>query len=85
MTDIETGRTVEVREAGAADVETAAELFRGYLDFYEVPAGDPDGPRAFLAERIAKGESLVLLADVPGAGTVGFAQVYRAFTSHIRR
>ncbi|MER5806827.1 GNAT family N-acetyltransferase [Streptomyces sp. NPDC002033] len=81
MTDIETGRTVEVREAGAADVETAAELFRGYLDFYEVPAGDPDGPRAFLAERIAKGESLVLLADVPGAGTVGFAQVYRAFSS----
>lgn len=73
--------TAEVRVAGEADVETAAELFRGYLDFYEVTVGDPDGPRAFLAERIAKGESLVLLADVPGAGTVGFAQVYRAFSS----
>lgn len=73
--------TAEVRVAGEADVETAAELFRGYLDFYEVTVEDPDGPRAFLAERIAKGESLVLLAEVPGAGTVGFAQVYRAFSS----
>lgn len=73
--------TAEVRVAGEADVETAAELFRRYLDFYEVTVEDPDGPRAFLAERIAKGESLVLLADVPGAGTVGFAQVYRAFSS----
>ncbi|MFE6906903.1 GNAT family N-acetyltransferase [Streptomyces erythrochromogenes] len=72
---------VAVRVAGEADVETAAALFRGYLDFYEVDVADPDGPRAFLAERIAKDESLVLLADVPGSGTVGFAQVYRAFSS----
>lgn len=42
---------------------------------------DPDRPRAFLAQRIRAGESLVLLADVPGAGTVGFAQVYRTFSS----
>ncbi|MFG2387864.1 GNAT family N-acetyltransferase [Streptomyces lavendulae] len=74
--------TVEVREAGAADVETATGLFLGYLDFYGVPAArDPQGAREFLARRIGKGESLVLLADVPGAGTVGFAQVYRAFSS----
>ncbi|MFJ2749788.1 GNAT family N-acetyltransferase [Streptomyces sp. NPDC087297] len=72
---------VSVRAAGEADVEAAAVLFRGYLDFYEVDIEDPDAPRAFLAERIAKGESLVLLADVPEAGTVGFAQVYRGFSS----
>ncbi|WP_183066623.1 GNAT family N-acetyltransferase [Streptomyces sp. gCLA4] len=72
---------VVVRVAGAADVEAAAALFRGNLDFYEVEVGDPDAPRAFLAERIAKDESLVLLADAPGSGTVGFAQVYRAFSS----
>ncbi|MEV7173124.1 N-acetyltransferase family protein [Streptomyces sp. JL4002] len=72
---------VAVRVAGEADVDTAAALFRGYLDFYEVAPADPDAPRAFLAERIAKDESLVLLADVPGAGTVGFAQVYRTFSS----
>ncbi|MFI1649176.1 GNAT family N-acetyltransferase [Streptomyces avidinii] len=72
---------VSVRAAGEADVEAAAVLFRGYLDFYEVDIEDPDAPRAFLAERIAKDESLVLLADVPDAGTVGFAQVYRGFSS----
>ncbi|KJY22787.1 MULTISPECIES: GNAT family N-acetyltransferase [Streptomyces] len=75
------GPDIVVRTAGEADVETAAALFRGYLDFYEVDVQDADAPRAFLAERIAKDESLVLLADVPGAGTVGFAQVYRAFSS----
>ncbi|MFJ4775560.1 GNAT family N-acetyltransferase [Streptomyces sp. NPDC088762] len=72
---------VVVRAAGADDVEVAAGLFRGYLDFYEVKVEDPDGPRAFLAERIANDESLVLLADAPEAGTVGFAQVYRTFSS----
>lgn len=57
-----------VRVAGETDVEVAAALFRGYLDFYEVKVEDPDAPRAFLAERIRADESLVLLADVPGAG-----------------
>ncbi|MFJ8011617.1 GNAT family N-acetyltransferase [Streptomyces sp. NPDC096339] len=72
---------IELRVAGEADVDVAAGLFRGYLDFYEVEVTDPDRPRAFLAERIAKDESLILLADAPGVGTVGFAQVYRAFSS----
>ncbi|MET9958875.1 GNAT family N-acetyltransferase [Streptomyces sp. NPDC006326] len=74
---------VVVRTATKDDVDTAAALFRGYLDFYEVTVRDPDLPRAFLAERIARDESLVLLADLPGgeAGTVGFAQVYRTFAS----
>ncbi|WP_037635890.1 GNAT family N-acetyltransferase [Streptomyces katrae] len=72
---------VVVRVAGDGDVDVASGLFRGYLDFYEVKVEDPDRPRAFLAERIRAGESLVLLADVPEAGTVGFAQVYRTFSS----
>ncbi|MFJ9342458.1 GNAT family N-acetyltransferase [Streptomyces sp. NPDC101733] len=72
---------VVLRVAAEADLDVAAELFRGYLDFYEVTVADPDGPRAFLAERVAKDESLVLLAEVPGLGTVGFAQVYRLFSS----
>ncbi|MFD9301840.1 GNAT family N-acetyltransferase [Streptomyces sp. NPDC060048] len=72
---------VVLREAGEADLDIAAELFRGYLDFYEVRVEDPDRPRAFLAERLAAGDSFVLLADVPGAGTVGFTQVYRSVSS----
>ncbi|MEU8776324.1 GNAT family N-acetyltransferase [Streptomyces sp. NPDC048606] len=72
---------VVIRVAAEADLDVAAELFRGYLDFYEVDVEDEGRPRAFLAERIAKDESLVLLAEVPGVGTVGFAQVYRVFSS----
>ncbi|MFD4246663.1 GNAT family N-acetyltransferase [Streptomyces sp. NPDC058525] len=72
---------VAVRTAGEGDLEVAAELFRGYLEFYEVDVKDAERPQAFLAERLAKDESTVLLADVPGAGTVGFAQVYRTFSS----
>lgn len=72
---------VVLREAGEADLDVAAELFRGYLDFYEVEVTDPDRPRAFLAERLAAGDSFVLLAEVPGAGTVGFTQVYRIVSS----
>ncbi|MFE2166716.1 hypothetical protein ACFXB3_16895 [Streptomyces sp. NPDC059447] len=65
------GSGIELRVAGEADVEAAAALFRGYLDFYEVEVADPDRPRAFLAERIAKDESLILLADAPGGGPGG--------------
>ncbi|KJY38498.1 MULTISPECIES: GNAT family N-acetyltransferase [Streptomyces] len=72
---------VSVRVAGEADLDVAAELFRGYLEFYEVRVEDPARPREFLAERIAKDESLVLLGEVAGLGTVGFAQVYRTFSS----
>ncbi|MFJ6798432.1 GNAT family N-acetyltransferase [Streptomyces sp. NPDC091268] len=73
---------VVLRVAGTEDLDIAAELFRGYLDFYGVDIEqDPDRPRAFLAERLEDGGSLILLAEVPGAGTVGFAQVYRTFSS----
>ncbi|MER5727380.1 GNAT family N-acetyltransferase [Streptomyces sp. NPDC002138] len=75
------GERVGVREAGVGDLEVAAGLFRGYLGFYEVVVEDEGAPREFLAERMRNGESLVLLADVDGAGTVGFAQVYRVFSS----
>ncbi|WP_330331194.1 GNAT family N-acetyltransferase [Streptomyces sp. NBC_00536] len=78
------GERVVVREATSGDVEVAAGLFRGYLDFYEVTVADAGAAREFLAERMRNGESLVLLAEVEGGdggGTVGFAQVYRTFSS----
>ncbi|GGZ82809.1 GNAT family N-acetyltransferase [Streptomyces subrutilus] len=81
MTDTNDPTDVVLRTAGEADLDAAAALFGGYLDFYGVEVEDPGRPRAFLAERIAADESLVLLAEVPGAGTVGFAQVYRTFAS----
>ncbi|KMO99780.1 GNAT family N-acetyltransferase [Streptomyces roseus] len=72
---------VVLRVAGHSDLDVAGALFRSYLDFYEVKVEDPDAPREYLAQRLRGEESLVLLADVPGAGTVGFAQVYRTFSS----
>ncbi|MEV8530674.1 GNAT family N-acetyltransferase [Streptomyces sp. NPDC051211] len=70
-----------VRVAQETDLDVAAGLFRGYLDFYGVQVEDPEQPRAFLADRMRAGESLVLLAEVAGKGTVGFTQVYRTFSS----
>lgn len=34
---------VVLRQAGEADLDIAAELFRGYLEFYEVEVEDPGG------------------------------------------
>lgn len=79
--DAPDGSGVVLRQADEADLDIAAELFRGYLDFYEVEVEDPRRPRAFLAERLAGGDSFVLLAEVPGAGTVGFTQVYPMHSS----
>ncbi|MFJ5549298.1 GNAT family N-acetyltransferase [Streptomyces sp. NPDC093225] len=72
---------VAVREAGAADLAVLSELFLGYLEFYEVPVADPGRPRAYLAERMAKGESVVLLAERPDGTAVGFTQIYPTFSS----
>lgn len=53
---------VAIRVAEEADLEAAAELFRLYLDFYEVQPQDPDRPRAFVAERLKQRDSLILIA-----------------------
>ncbi|RSS57972.1 GNAT family N-acetyltransferase [Streptomyces sp. WAC06614] len=66
--------------AGEGDVGVAAALFREYLGFYGVVVEDDGRPREFLAERMRKRESVVLLAEVGGV-TVGFAQVYPGFSS----
>ncbi|WP_328582683.1 GNAT family N-acetyltransferase [Streptomyces sp. NBC_00370] len=78
---------VAIRVAEEADLDAAAELFRLYLDFYEVQPQDPDRPRAFIAERLKERDSLILLASASaseagaGAGALGFAQVYPMISS----
>ncbi|MFI8102595.1 GNAT family N-acetyltransferase [Streptomyces sp. NPDC086023] len=84
MSDVTAGAGragVSVRVAGEADLDAVTGLFLGYLEFYEVPVEDPERPRAYLAERMAKGESTVLVAERDGVGIVGFAQVYPTFAS----
>jgi len=70
----------EVRQANIHDLDTLVPLFDGYRQFYRQPS-DPDRARAFLAERFAHHESLILLArDEHGAG-LGFTQLFPLFSS----
>lgn len=68
-----------VRRATLADLDAAARLFEGYQAFYH--RAHPQGAvRAFLAQRLERGDSVVLLAFHEGAA-VGFAQLYPSFAS----
>jgi ribosomal protein S18 acetylase RimI-like enzyme len=69
-----------VAAATLADLDDVAALFCAYLDFYEVRRDAADA-REFLRERMASGESLVLLARTPEGAPAGFAQVYFTFSS----
>ncbi len=72
-----TGLTV--RRAGTDNLDALALLFDAYRRFYRQPA-DLAGGRAFLAERIARGESAIFLAELDGQ-PAGFTQLYPSFTS----
>lgn len=70
----------QVRQASINDLDTLVPLFDGYRQFYR-QAADPARAHAFLAERFAHLESIVLLAcDEQGAG-LGFVQLYPLFSS----
>jgi GNAT superfamily N-acetyltransferase len=75
---------VTVRLARLADVELLAPLFDAYRQFYDA-ASDLRAARDFLAERLLRDESVILLATVEarvGDPTVaGFAQLYPTFSS----
>lgn len=60
-------------------VGLVAPLFDAYRQFYGQPP-DLDGARRFLAERLGRGES-VILALVEGGRALGFTQLYPSFSS----
>jgi len=68
-----------IRRASAADLDALVPLFDAYRVFYGQPS-DPRRARDFLAERLANGESVVLLAE-RGPSAVGFTQLYPIFSS----
>jgi GNAT superfamily N-acetyltransferase len=61
------------------DLEALVPLFDAYRQFYERPS-DPAGARAFLADRLKRGESIIFLAIIDGV-IVGFTQLYPLFSS----
>ena len=73
MADVRTVR------AELDDLEALVPLFDGYRRFYRQPA-DPQGARAFLAERITRNESVIFLA-MRDRAAVGFTQLYPLFSS----
>jgi GNAT superfamily N-acetyltransferase len=74
---------VRVIQATSAHLEALSALFDGYRQFYEQPS-DLAGARAFLAERLERGESVLLLALLDQEGReipAGLAQLYPSFSS----
>lgn len=76
---------VQVRLAGLADVPALAPLFDAYRQFYEQPADLALATR-FLAERLERDESMVLIAETmldDRTQAVGLCQCYPTFCSVI--
>jgi GNAT superfamily N-acetyltransferase len=74
-------RSLQIRRAGEADLATVAPLFDAYRQFYGQAA---DGLRAeaFLRDRLANQDSVVLLAtDAHSGAGLGFVQLYPSFSS----
>lgn len=69
-----------VRLAGIADLDALVPLFDGYRQFYR-QASNPDRARGFLAERLSRDESQILLALDQSGVSLGFTQLYPLFSS----
>lgn len=68
-----------VRRATLADLDRVGPLFDAYRQFYG-QAPDPERAQAWLHERLARNEAVVLLAE-RDARAVGFTQLYPMFSS----
>ena len=78
-------RSFVIERARAEDADAVAPLFDAYRQFYGA-APDLAGARAFVAARLERAESVVLLARaLPRASespdAIGFAQLYPSFSS----
>ena len=68
-----------IRQATLADIDALAPLFDAYRRFYDQP-GDIALASAFLHERLERGESTLLMAEVDGQ-LLGFCQLYPTWCS----
>lgn len=77
---MDAGRSaIRVVRADRDDLDAIVPLFDAYRRFYGQPT-DSAGARAFLADRITRGESVIFLA-LDGTTVVGFSQLYPSFSS----
>jgi ribosomal protein S18 acetylase RimI-like enzyme len=70
-----------IRRATIADLDIVAPLYDAYRQFYTQPP-DLAAARAFIGDRIGRGESTVFLAlEDDESEALGFTQLYPAFCS----
>jgi GNAT superfamily N-acetyltransferase len=72
--------TDTVRLATLDDLDQLVPLFDGYRQFYEKPS-DMVVARRFLADRMSRDESVVLVAEDRDGTVIGFVQLFRTFSS----
>jgi ribosomal protein S18 acetylase RimI-like enzyme len=72
--------SIETRTANLADLDAVAPLFDAYRQFYG-RAADSGLARQYLADRLQKNESVILVALNPAQIVVGFCQLYPTFCS----
>lgn len=68
-----------IRRADVRDLDRVAPLFDEYRRFYRL-AGDIEGGRRFLRDRLERDESVIFVAFEDGKA-VGFTQLYPSFSS----
>jgi ribosomal protein S18 acetylase RimI-like enzyme len=71
---------VRIVRAAIGDLDDLVPLFDGYRQFYG-RRSDLPGARQFLAERIARDESVIYLARTGAREAAGFTQLYPSFSS----
>lgn len=72
--------SIAVRRASPADAVLVAPLFDAYRQFYGL-APDLALSQRYLATRLERGESVVLVAERPAGEAAGFVQLYPTFSS----
>jgi ribosomal protein S18 acetylase RimI-like enzyme len=73
--------SIEITRATTNQVDTVVPLFDAYRVFYDQPS-DPAGARAYLLERLKRGQSIIFLAtDRFDNVAAGFTQLYPTFSS----
>ena len=71
---------MHIHQATSVDIDDLTLLFDAYRQFYgQAPA--PMAAAAFIAERLAKSESVIFLVRGETGEAIGFAQLYPAFSS----
>ena len=72
--------SIKISVATKADVAAIAQLFDAYRQFYQYPS-DFALASGYIAERIEKAESVILLAQDVSGPALGFCQLYPTFCS----